>query len=134
MANLPSGRRDQLQSIVHLTCSIWSTSYSRSTGYNTNTCHSNTCARTIPNHSRFLVDGFRLLGISFFAGGHDIWTPTLGVVYLVVSVAPCIACSPAPQVQHQQQCVRFPQAYIFNDTWNLSRPSSSQMQACNVVL
>ena len=72
------------------------------------------CPYNIYSYQIFIVEGFCLLGGPFFAGGYQTGTPTLGVVVLVVSVAPDIPLSnsPARQVQQQQQFVRFPRVFV----------------------
>ena len=58
----------------------------------------------ILDRTRFVVNGFRILGGPFFAGGHrQGHYGSLGVVALVVSVALGIPRSPTRRVQQQQQ-------------------------------
>ena len=83
-------------------------------------------------YARFVVNGCRLLGGTFFAGEHHTGTPfmTLGVVVLVVSVAPGVPRSPTRRFIGSSSVHDFHIhiiSYHIYHTWNRSWLSCSQI-------
>ena len=81
--------------------------------------NTSTCATRTPVPVRYLLVPDSLPTVFTFLEALSRWwtwykdTMTLGVVVLVVSVAPGVPRSPTRRVQQHEQCVRFPHTYSY---------------------